>query len=76
MKEDGSCWCRVALMEKGYTQLSRFFSTFICDNSCELFNEQICIFSNIFNSPLPLLLVLLLLPEAAVILELFWCKVL
>lgn len=37
----------------------------MCDNSCELFNERIYIFSNNLQFPLPLPLILLLLPEAA-----------
>ena len=65
MKEDGSCLGRVALMEERHVQLQRFLSTFMCDNSCELFNEQIYIFSDNFQFSLLLLLMLLLLLEAA-----------
>lgn len=36
----------------------------MCENSCELFHERICIFSNKLQFILPLLLILFLLTEA------------
>lgn len=65
MKEDGSCWGRMALMEKRHTQLQRFLSIFMCDNSCELFTERIYIFSNNSQFSVLLLLMLLLLEAVA-----------
>lgn len=51
--------------ERIYTagKLRFFFPTFTCDNSCELFNEWIYIFSNNLQFPSPLLLKLLLLAD-------------
>lgn len=50
--------------ERIYTAAKVFFYL-LCDNSCELFNEQIYIFLNNLHLSLPLLLIVLLLLEAA-----------